>query len=268
MSDEGDGACDGAGDGAGGFRNAYDDAARAASYDQLEYPGTYHLAFRDLPGLLARWAPAPAGAAALDFGCGAGRSTRFLKGLGWDACGADISAAMLERARARDPGGRYAQVADGDLGDAAPGPFGVILSAFTFDNIPGHERKVALLSQLRSRLAPGGRLLNLLSAPEIYTHEWLSFSTRDYPGNRAARTGDVVRIVMLDVPDRRPVEDVLCERGDYLAAYAAAGLRRVCEHRPLGRADEPFAWVSETTVAPWVIDVLEADPADAGAPIS
>lgn len=240
------------------FRNAYDDAQRAAAYDQLEYPGTYHLAFRDLPELLARHAP-PGGGRALDFGCGAGRSTRFLKSQGWDACGADISAAMLARARDRDPGGAYVEVADGDLGDAVPGPFAMVLSAFTFDNIPGHERKVALLGQLRARLAPGGRLFNLLSTPEIYTHEWLSFSTRDYPENRRARTGDVVRIVMLDVPDRRPVEDILWERDAYLAAYAAAGLRRVCEHRPLGRADEPFAWVSETTVAPWVIDVLEAD---------
>lgn len=240
-----------------GFRNAYDDAARAASYDQLEYPGTYHLAFRDLPDLLAAHAPS-GGGPALDFGCGAGRSTRFLKQLGWDAAGADISAEMLRRACARDPGGRYAQVADGDLGDAVPGPFAVILSAFTFDNIPGQAKKVALLAQLRARLAPGGRLLNLLSTPEIYTHEWLSFSTRDYPENGRARTGDVVRIVMLDVPDRRPVEDILWERDAYLAAYAAAGLRRVVEHKPLGRADEPFAWVSETTVAPWVIDVLEA----------
>ena len=239
------------------FSNAYDDAARAASYDQLEYPATYHLAFRDIPCLVARHAP-PA-RRALDFGCGAGRSTRFLRQLGFEACGADISAAMLERARARDPQGLYVQVADGDLGDHVPGPFDMILSAFTFDNVPGWDRKVALLSQLRARLAPGGRLVTLLSSPDIYRHEWLSFSTRDFPENHAARTGDVVRIIMLDVPDRRPVEDVLWERADFLEVYRRAGLRRLEEHHPLGRPGEPFAWVSETAVAPWVIDVLEAD---------
>jgi hypothetical protein len=31
----------------------------------------------------------------------------------------------------------------------------------------------------------------------------------------------------------------------------------VAEHRPLGRDDEGVAWVSETRIAPWVIDVLE-----------
>jgi hypothetical protein len=115
------------------------------------------------------------------------------------------------------------QVADGDLGAHVPGPFDLILSAFTFDNVPGWEKKVALLSQLRARLAPGGRLVNLLSSPDIYTHEWLSFSTKDFPENHKARTGDVVRIIMLDVPDRRPVDDVLWERADFLEVYRRAG---------------------------------------------
>lgn len=240
-----------------GFSNAYDDAARAAAYDQLEYPATYWLAFRDIPDLVARHRQGD-GRRALDFGCGAGRSTRFLQQQGYAARGVDISAAMLALARGRDPQGTYELVADGDLGTAAPGPFDLVLSAFTFDNVPGWDRKVALLSQLRARLAPGGRLVNLLSSPDIYTHEWLSFSTRDFPENRLARTGDVVKIVMLDVPDRRPVDDVLWERADFLEVYRRAGLRRLEEHLPLGRPGEPFAWVSECDVAPWVIDVLEA----------
>jgi len=35
----------------------------------------------------------------------------------------------------------------------------------------------------------------VFSSPEIYTHEWTSFSTRDYPDNERARDGDMVRIV-------------------------------------------------------------------------
>jgi len=98
--------------------------------------------------------------------------------------------------------------------------------------------------------------VNLVSRPEIYTHEWASFSTRDYPENREARSGDLVRIVMTDVVDRRPVEDVVFFEDDYLAVYAEAGLQRIAAHAPLGREDEPYAWVNETRVAPWRIDVL------------
>jgi SAM-dependent methyltransferase len=249
------------------FANVYDDAERARAYDALDFPGTYHLAFRDLPELIGT--PLP-GARALDFGCGAGRSTRFLQRLGFLTTGVDIAAPMLERARARDPQGDYRLVLDGELGDLPAGAFALVLSAFAFDNIPTGERKAALLAGLARLLAPGGRLVNLVSAPEIYTHEWASFSTRDFPENHTVRCGDRVRIVMLDVEDRRPVEDVLWTDEGYREAYARAGLRLLETRRPLGRAGEPFAWVSETTVAPWVIYLLARDSADrpAAAPCS
>ncbi len=102
----------------------------------------------------------------------------------------------------------------------------------------------------------GGRLVNLVSAPEIYWHEWASFSTRDFPENRHARSGDPVRIVITEGGDPRPVEDVLWSEESYAEVYAAARLERVAVHRPLGRVDEPYAWVNETAIAPWVIYVL------------
>lgn len=244
----------------GPFSNVYGDARRADAYATLEFPGTYWLAFRDLPGLLG---PAANGARALDFGCGAGRSTRFLKELGFRATGVDISEPMLERARDRDPDGDYRRVPDGDLWSLEPDAYDVVLSAFTFDNVPGLDRKTAILRGLRRAMRPGGRMVNLVSAPDIYLHEWLSFSTKAFPENRVARSGDVVRIVMLDVDDARPVEDVLCMEADYLEAYAAAGLDVVDTMRPLGRASEPFAWVTETRVSPWLIHVLARGGSDA-----
>ena len=99
----------------------------------------------------------------------------------------------------------------------------------------------------------------MVSSPEIYTNEWASFSTADYPENRDAKSGDRVRIVMLDVPDRRPVEDVVCFAGDYSKLHRAARLS-VCEVlRPLATGEEPIDWKSELEVAPWTIYVLRAD---------
>jgi SAM-dependent methyltransferase len=236
-----------------GFSNVYDDAARADAYSRLEFPGTYYLAYRDLPAILAEHVR---GKRALDFGCGTGRSTRFLRGLGFDALGVDIAAPMLARARARDPEGEYRLVPDGDLGGLAAGAFDLVLSAFTFDNIPTAEKKTALLGSLARLLAQGGRIVSLVSSPEIYRHEWASFSTKDFPENRDARSGDTVRIVMLDVEDRRPVEDVLWTDADYLEVYRRAGLTVVRTYRPLAKPSEPYPWVSETTIAPWVLYVL------------
>ena len=70
------------------FGNVYDDLDRARAYAELEFPGTYYLAFRDLPALLRKHAR---GTRALDFGCGTGRSARFLRGLGLEVVGVDIS---------------------------------------------------------------------------------------------------------------------------------------------------------------------------------
>ncbi len=63
---------------------------------------------------------------------------------------------------------------------------------------------------------------------------------------------------MLDVDDRRPVNDIYCTDDDYRRIYRRAGLELQAIHRPLGRVDEPFGWVSETVISPWAIYVLRA----------
>jgi SAM-dependent methyltransferase len=236
------------------FSNVYDDQRRADAYATLEFPGTYFLAYRDLPAIIARHVR---GGKAIDFGCGAGRSTRFLRRLGFDATGVDISAPMVARARQLDPEGDYRLVADGDVSVLPAGECDLVLSVFTFDNIPTREKKVTLFRGLGKLLRDGGRIVSLVSSPDIYINEWASFSTKDYPANREARCGDKVLIVMLDVEDRRPVEDILWTDEGYRDVYTGAGLRVVETFRPLGKPEDGAAWVSETTIAPWVVYVLE-----------
>jgi demethylmenaquinone methyltransferase/2-methoxy-6-polyprenyl-1,4-benzoquinol methylase len=92
---------------------------RAPEYDQW-YMGTGLFAERDRPGwheelrdLCSAVSALPA-AATLDVACGTGFLTRHLPGV---VTGLDQSAAMLEIARERIPGGRVVQ------GDALPLPF-------------------------------------------------------------------------------------------------------------------------------------------------
>ncbi len=233
--------------------NVYEDAIRARAYAALEFPGTYHLAFRDLRALVEQHVTGTRG---LDFGCGTGRSTRYMEGLGFKSVGVDVSEQMVAEARAADPSGDYRVIPDGDLSTLSGSKFDLVLSTFTFDNIATAPKKVLLLKQLRDILDTDGRIINLVSSPEIYVNEWASFSTKDFPENKEARTGDLVRIVMLDVDDRRPVEDVVWEHEDYLRLYDEAGLEVVATERPLATGDEGVDWGSETEIAPWVIYVL------------
>lgn len=144
------------------FGNVYEDEQRARAYATLEFPGTYYLAFRDLPALIHRY---NRGSRALDFGCGTGRSTRFLRKLGLNVIGADVSQAMLDQACGLDPSGEYYLIRDSITSEFAPGSFDVILAAFTFDNIPNGALKADAVKGLRILLAPTGCLLLVVSSP-------------------------------------------------------------------------------------------------------
>lgn len=235
------------------FLNTYEEPQRAAAYDELALGNTYGLAFHNLPPLFDRHVR---GVRALDFGCGTGRSARFLKALGFSVVGVDISPAMVSRALEQDPEGDYRVIDDGDFGDLPAASFDLVQSAYTFDNIPGFRHRTDLLRGLAELLGPQGVMVNVVSTAELYTNEWVTFTTEAYPGNRNARCGDVVLIRTTEYSDPRPVEDIFWPHEDYLRLYAEAGLEVVEVERPLARGDEGVAWKSEVTVPPWALYVL------------
>ena len=236
------------------FTNCYADAVRAEEYSKLEFANTYYLAFRDLPAIIQQHVT---GNQAIDFGCGTGRSTRFIRQLGFNTIGIDISPEMIAKARELDPGGDYRLVAGDDFSRLPQREFDLVISLFTFDNIAGFDLKERLFRQLANLLRDSGKLISVVSSPEIYLHEWASFSTKDFPENADAKPGDVVRIITTDFADRRPALDILCPDESYRELYRHAGLEVVAMYKPLAAGDEPYPWVSETKIAPWVIYLLQ-----------
>ena len=233
------------------FVNSYADGSRADAYAALEFANTYYLAYRDIPALVRHYVT---GTRALDFGCGTGRSTRFLRDLGFTVTGVDISEDMLRIARERDPAGDYRLTPGDNFEGLDVGAFDLVLAAFTFDNIPA-AAKTGIFHDLGTLLAPNGAIMSVVSTPEMYTHEWASFSAKAFPENATARSGDVVRNIITDQRDQRPVEDIFCTDESYRTVYRDAGLTVVETLRPLATGDEPYVWVNETTIAPWAIYV-------------
>jgi len=236
------------------FSNSYEDAKRAEAYAKLEFPSTYYLAYRDLPEIIFEHVK---GREAVDFGCGTGRSTRFLRKLGFKVVGVDISDYMLRKARELDAEGDYRIVEDGNLRQLESDAFDLVLSVFTFDNIPTMEKKVRNFKEIRRLLNSSGRVVHVVSSPGIYTHEWASFSTKNYPENKRAKSGDKVHIVQTDIEDKRPVENVVWTDESYRETFEKAGLEVVKVYKPLAKETEPYKWVNETRIAPWVIYVLK-----------
>lgn len=237
---------------ASGGSNPYTDNDVADFYSGLDYAGTYHLAVRDLPDIIARQVT---GRFALDFACGAGRSTRFLTSLGFQAVGVDMSRRMLAHARRKDPTGRYALIPNGDLSSLADRAFDLVHSAFPLGNATSRERIRSILAQFKRVIAPGGRVIVIEATDALYRHEWLSFSTAAYSENARATSGALVRIAFRERMDQ-PVVDVLWTDADYRQSFKAAGLTLLETHLPLVDEGDPQPWISEREVAPWVIYVL------------
>ena len=235
------------------FQNSWAEANRAISYSNLEFPNTYHIAYRDLPLIIATHIN---GSKAIDFGCGTGRSTRFLKKMGFDVTGIDISENMIEFAKLSDPEGCYQLVENARYEHLGKGIYDLVQSIFTFDNIPGWNTRRKILESLKGLLKPTGKIICLDSSHKLYSNEWASFTTKDFPENISAVTGDIVRVIMLDVEEKTPVEDIFWTEEDYGVLFVRAGLKIEAIYKPLGYANEPFEWISEKELAPWVIFVL------------
>ena len=105
---------------------------------------------------LSRWLPTPP-ADVLDAGCGTGSLSRLLAGAGHHVVGVDVSARMIERARAKCPAPACRFV----VGDAADPPvagsrFDVVLSRHLLWTLPD---PAGVLRRWTQRLRPGGRLV-------------------------------------------------------------------------------------------------------------
>jgi ubiquinone/menaquinone biosynthesis C-methylase UbiE len=238
------------------FENSWGNLTRAESYAKLEFPNTYYLAYRDLPKIITNHV---SGHKAVDFGCGTGRSTRFLKQLGFNVIGIDISIDMLRIAKNIDKTGDYQLVSNAQYSHLGKSKYDLVQSIFTFDNVPGWENRTKILTGLRYLLKETGKIICLDSTPELYTNEWASFSTKEFPENWNAKTGDLVRDIMLDVDDRRPVDDIFWTLPDYYKLFEQSELYVEAFYKPLGFAEEPYNWISETSIAPWMIFVLSKD---------
>ena len=97
-----------------------------------------------------------AGRRLFDFGCGAGLFLELAEGIGFDACGVDLSPDSVEQANARLAKARAYFGSPQDVPEIAAGGFDVITLWSVLAHLP---RPLDDLTRLRGLLAPGGVLL-------------------------------------------------------------------------------------------------------------
>jgi ubiquinone/menaquinone biosynthesis C-methylase UbiE len=161
------------------------------------------------PALSARFGDLT-GRRALDLGCGTGRHTRTLVEAGAMVVAADLTLAMLDRARTKMPGR-----AVGWLRLALPGPlpfadatFDLAVMGLVAEHLTDLD---ATLAEVARVLRPGGRCLLSALHPD-----------RTAEGQKA-------RFIDEETGLRRHIATVHREIGDYLASAASAGLELIEE---------------------------------------
>ncbi|MFG2720142.1 methyltransferase domain-containing protein [Streptomyces sp. NPDC048416] len=108
-------------------------------------------------GLFAEMVTSAGGGPVADVGCGPGRMTAHLHGLGVDAFGIDLSPAMIEVARRDHPGLRFdvGSMTDLDLADSS---LAGLLAWYSLIHVPDDELDT-VLGHFHRVLRPGGPLL-------------------------------------------------------------------------------------------------------------
>ena len=176
------------------------------------------------------------GARILDAGCGFGRTVGVLQEMGFDAVGVDISPAVIEEARTRNPGPSYLVH---DLTQPLPGEverFDAIVNVYSsFGYGATVEDDAAVLSTWHDALKPGGALVMELSDIErsqarlgplgtvvdreddgVHEHLWCDPETHVLHVRYTAADGQT-----LDIDTR------LYEAGELAAMVSDAGFRDV-----------------------------------------
>jgi SAM-dependent methyltransferase len=157
---------------------------------------------RGLMGCFAELVQAAGPAPVADVGCGTGRITAFLAGLGADAFGIDLSPQMVAQARAAYPELRFdvGSMLSLDLPDAS---LGGVLAWYSTIHVPDAELPAAW-AEFHRVLAPGGYLLT-------------GFQVGDHVLHRTEARGQPVT---LDFHHRRPEQVAALLAAAGFAPYA------------------------------------------------
>lgn len=185
----------------------------------------------------------------LDFGCGAGRSSVFLKALGAEhVYGVDHDQNMLDLALAAKPGGvEFFLIADTiPLPDeAADGA----ISLTVFVEIRTKSALSRACSEVARVLRYGSPFIVMSVNPAAFGHKFRSFG---YPTDEPLQSGDMTTAIITAAGGQFAIDDTYWTEEDYWDALVQAGLTVAAIDYP--SPHDPFAWsTDEATVPPFIV---------------
>ncbi len=240
----------------------YDEQDNAQKYAQLPVDPigtTGYLSTRDVSTLLKKHINNQfyLGMKTLDYGCGVGRSTRYLKqyvGL-TQVVGADINAKMLNIAKANDKEGIYELIKSGQTSfkDAA---FDFVYSSFVIVEISTKTEIACVFQEIYRLLKPFGFFMLVTASEDFFNtrNNWITYNHK-YPENENLKSGSQTKFDMIGA--NLTLRDYYWTDNDIVELAMQASFSVAEIHKPLGEKKDNIAWLSESEVPPFSIYMLQ-----------
>jgi len=214
---------------------------------------TDFLAFRDLPNIISA---RKSNLYAIDYGCGAGRSTRFLKEIGYHTIGFDTNWNMLLNACLKDTTGLYVQIKSSEI-SLTDCSVDLVLCSFVLMEIPSKDEILGVLIEFNRVLKANGKAVIIANTGYFYKGQWVS-SEVNFPENSGdLRSGQQVRVRL--IPENIVLNDYFWTDADYKGFFESAGFKIQDEIRPLGSSDDNIEWLDEFRISPHVVYIAEKE---------
>jgi len=228
----------------------------ASKYSKLSLlgEGTIYLSFRDLEEMIHKHPHTSSlpSLKVIDYGCGAGRSTRYLKSLGIAAVdGVDISEDMIYQAQQLDIEKNYQVISSGVV-QAPDATYDLALMSFVTVAIDNRDEISKIFKELNRILKPGGQLLCLTLSESFWNpkRQWVSYK-QDYPENYAPISGQKSRLFIKSI--NLELSDCYWKENDIIECAKEANLSLSSTHHPLGKVEDNIVWQDESQFAPYTI---------------
>lgn len=221
---------------------------QAIEYFKKADHASNYLAYRDIPNLIEKYVQ---GDHTLDYGAGTGISTQFLLAQNLKVVGVDISPEMLSQAIIHCPETDFHVINDGIV-PADSQTYDLVFSGYVLFEIGSEEEMVSHLQEANRVMKDDGVFIALTGSEHMYSKTWYGYNT-DYPENKNLKSGDLAKIRLCDAD--MDYIDFYWTEDDYRHFFETAGFEILEMHYPLGQDSEPFPWIDERTVSPFLIVV-------------
>lgn len=223
------------------------DSRQASIYASLGIENTtYEIGFRAAAELLGNLR----GKTVLDFGCGTGRSSAFLRRLGATSItGIDRNKSML--ALARQSGQLETKLICADtIIPTKSATFDVVFSSCVLIEFRTRDQLQAFFTDVSRTLCPGGVFIAITTNPNaFFSHHFKNFS---YSAPVGLESGQTAKCTIRSGKYQFDIEDTYWAEADYRKALEAGGLGLELASYPLG-SQRVYGSSSEANVAPFVV---------------